>query len=78
MKFLPVSETMQQSECGQYQLSRTPKPTGSKHTYRAWHRPTNELLREVTVYDEPGDRAAAIAECKEACAEHRDVYGDPA
>ena len=67
MKFLPVCATMQQSEDGVYQISRSPKPEGGEYIYRAWHRPTNTELGRVTVVNEPGERAAAIVHCRAAC-----------
>lgn len=69
MIFKPVSATMQQSDCGQYQISRSPL-SGGKFTYRAWFRPDNKILTTVEACDESGDRAAAVAECQVRCDEH--------
>ena len=73
MNFQPISNTLLQSDDGQYQISRGPGPTADKFTYRAWHRPTNTVLAKVDCWDEAGDRAAAVGECKQACANHAET-----
>lgn len=64
----PVCETMLQSDDidATYQISRSNK-VGGRFIYRAWHRKSNRILAAIECVDERGDRAAAIAGCKDAC-----------
>lgn len=66
MNWHPVTATMLQTDCKTYQISRSGLNSG-KFTYRAWFRPENKILATVGCYDESGDRAAALTECKQAC-----------
>jgi len=70
LKWEALTSTMLQTSCKRYQISRGPLEAG-KFTYRAWLRAENKILASVQCYNEAGDRAAAVAECKEACAQHQ-------
>ena len=69
MQWVPVTQAMLQSEDSNYQISRG-NETAGKFTYRAWYRPENAILTTVQCFNESGDRAAAVVECKEACEKH--------
>jgi len=69
LKWEAVTSTMLQSSDGRYQISRSPEAAG-KFLYRAWHRPDNTIITTVQCFNESGDRAAAVVECKEACEKH--------
>lgn len=64
-----VTQTMLQSSCGRYQVSRSPDGK-ERFLYRAWHRPDNTIITTVQCFNESGDRAAATEECKAACLAH--------
>lgn len=72
MRWEAVTQTMLQSSDGKYQISRGPIEAG-KFTYRAWFRSENKILETVQCFDEVGDRAAAVEECKAACLQHSGV-----
>lgn len=71
MEFEAVSHTMQQSKDREYQISRADASVRGKFIYRAWLRKENLILLEIEAWDESGDRAAAVQECKLACLAHR-------
>ena len=72
MNWQPVTATMLQTDCTTYQISQSGLNSG-KLTYRAWLRPENKILAELQVWDESGERAAALSECKQACEVHDGV-----
>lgn len=62
MKWKRVGDTMLESDCRVFQISRTPPP-GSP-TYRLWRRATNDVLLAVTAGDDEASRRAATDKCK--------------
>ena len=64
MKWRRATETMLESECRVFQISRTPVPVGGSHIYRLWRRATNDVLLALTALDEPVSRAEAVTACK--------------
>ena len=64
MDWSRVTETMLESDCRVFQISRTPTPVGGKHIYRLWRRATSDVILAMTVQDDPESRQRAVAKCK--------------
>lgn len=64
MNWNRVTETMLESDCRVFQISRTPTPVAGKHVYRLWRRATNDVLLALTTHDDPDSRQRAVAKCK--------------